>query len=158
MWDTINGKFGRDILNLSKNGNFALTYFTLCALLARVPWNIFWTKYSTASNPINCKVIQDPNHCTRRFVRWRQAGQLGITSMVDRISWDQAFGNFSKTFDFFWLYLPSHAQFSSDFNIFDAISINSHWLEPSYQVMRPVMQFRNIYLQFIVSDPIYMYK
>ena len=38
--------------------------------------------------------------------------------------------------------------------IFDDISINSHWLEPSYQVSGPVKHFKNIYLQFIVSDPV----
>jgi hypothetical protein len=39
--------------------------------------------------------------------------------------------------------------------IFDDISINSHWLEPCYQVSGPVKHFKNIYLQFIVSDPVW---
>jgi hypothetical protein len=41
-----------------------------------------------------------------------------LETKVDQISRGQAFRIFSKTFDFFGLDLPPHAQFSSDFNIF----------------------------------------
>ena len=63
---------------------------------------------------------------------------------MDKISWGEVFKKFYKAVDLFSLCLPPHTQFGSDFILFGAIYINSHWLEPSYQVSRPMKHVKHM--------------
>ena len=70
---------------------------------------------------------------------------------MDRISWGQASDISLRPLTSLDCICRPALSLAPISMIVDTISINSHWLEHSYQVLRPVGHFKTSYLLYIVS-------